>query len=96
LPEIRGARDDVTQPPSTADPAPATAGLDQRDEPLDHFVEQRRLFQIEHVADFGKKVEPAAGRCFFRNRLGSMQLSSSSPQMISAGVGTLRIASVMV
>ena len=46
--------------------------------------------------DFGKNDSPAAGRCFFRNRLGSTQLSSSSPQMISAGVGTFRIASVRV
>ena len=46
--------------------------------------------------DFGKNVSPAAGRCFFRNRLGSMQLSSSSPQMISAGVGTFLIVSVRV
>ncbi len=29
--------------------APA-AGLNQCDEAFDHFVEQRRLFQIEHVA----------------------------------------------
>src|ERR1700677_5402349 len=46
--------------------------------------------------DFGKKVSPDAGKCCFRNRLGSMQLSSSSPQMIRAGVGTFRIASVKV
>ena len=36
---------------------------------------------------FGNNVSPAAGRCFFRNRLGSTQASSSSPQMIRAGVG---------
>jgi hypothetical protein len=42
------------------------------------------------------KVSPDAGKCCFRNRLGSMQLSSSSPQMIRAGVGTFRIASVRV
>src|ERR1700755_2408035 len=46
--------------------------------------------------DFGKKVSPDAGRCFFRNRLGSTQESSSSPQMISAGVVTFLIASRMV
>src|SRR3954468_17828440 len=46
--------------------------------------------------DFGKKVRPEAGRCFFRNRLGSMQASSSSPQMISAGVVTFSIGAVSV
>ena len=30
--------------------------------------------------DFGKKVRPEAGRCFFRNRLGS---TSSSPHLVS-------------
>ncbi len=59
---------------------------------FDHFVEQRRLFQVEHVAGFRKNDRPAAGRCCFRNRLGSTQLSSSSPHRISAGVGTFRIA----
>ena len=39
--------------------APAV-GLDQRDEALDHLIEQRRLFQIEHVARLGK--EGQAGR----------------------------------
>src|ERR1700721_2691085 len=29
--------------------------------------------------DFGNSVRPAAGRCFFRNKLGSTQASSSSP-----------------
>jgi hypothetical protein len=42
--------------------------------------------------DLGKNVRPDAGRCFFKNRLGSTQPSSSSPQMISAGVLALLIA----
>src|SRR5262249_36309470 len=46
--------------------------------------------------DFGNMARPEPGKCRFRNRLGSMQLSSSSPQMISVGVGTFRIASVSV
>src|SRR5882724_9627242 len=46
--------------------------------------------------DFGNIARPEAARCFFRNRLGSTQLSSSSPQMINAGVGTFRMASVKV
>src|ERR1700722_10368411 len=46
--------------------------------------------------DFGKKVSPAAGKCCFKNMLGPMQGSSSSPQMISVGVGTFRMASVKV
>src|SRR6202051_2827409 len=36
--------------------------------------------------DLGKNVSPDAGRCFFRNRLGSTQAWSSSPQKISAGI----------
>ena len=36
-------------------PAP---GFHQRDEPLDHFVEQRRLLEIEHVAGLREEREP--------------------------------------
>src|ERR1700761_9104692 len=39
-------------------------GLDQRDEALDHFVKQRRLFQIENVARLGKQRQPRCGKMF--------------------------------
>ena len=41
-------------------------------------------------------ASPAAGRCFFRNRLAPTHGSSSSPQMMSAGVVAALIASVIV
>ena len=73
-----------------------SARLDQRDEPLHHLVEQRRLFQIEHVARLGKEREPRRRQVLLQEQARPMQLSSSSPHRISAGVGTSRIASVMV
>ena len=43
-----------------------------------------------------QSVRPDAGRCLFKNRLGSTQASSSSPQMMSAGVIAFLISSACV
>src|SRR4051794_11785068 len=40
--------------------------LHQREETLDHLVEQRRLFQIEHVARLRKKCQPRCGKVFLQ------------------------------
>ena len=36
--------------------------FDQRDEALDHFIEQRRLFEIKHVARLRKKRQDRCGK----------------------------------
>src|SRR5258708_39641689 len=38
------------------------AGLDQRDKTLDHFVEQGRLLEIEHMAGLREERQPGGGQ----------------------------------
>ena len=45
-------------------------GLDQRHEPLDHVVEQRRLFEIEHVAGFREERQPRRRQMLLQKHAG--------------------------
>ena len=73
-----------------------SSGLDQRDEPLHHLVEQRGLFQIEHVAGFREERQSRGGQMLFQEQAGLDAIVVLVAAQISAGVGTFRIASVRV
>jgi hypothetical protein len=57
-----------TNRPWIAD-APA-AGFNERDEGLDHFVEQCGLFEIGRVAGFREEGQPGGGQMVFQKQAG--------------------------
>jgi hypothetical protein len=77
---------------------PPAAGFDERDEALDHFVEQCGLFEIEHVVGFREEGQTGGGQMAFqriaseREDQGGQSALAPCPLLSSRMVGTPRFA----